>query len=88
MLVTLDALLTEKNVTRAGLRMNLSQSAMSGGLARLRASVRDGPLSSAPAVGQTNIRELVEAELDGPGWKIVGLKYVRQDVQIRLVAQR
>jgi LysR family nod box-dependent transcriptional activator len=36
LLVTLDALLTEKNVTRAGLRMNLSQSAMSGALARLR----------------------------------------------------
>ncbi len=36
LLVTLDALLTEKNVTRAGLRMNISQSAMSGALARLR----------------------------------------------------
>lgn len=41
LLVTLDALLTEKNVTRAGLRMNLSQSAMSGGLARLREFFRD-----------------------------------------------
>jgi DNA-binding transcriptional LysR family regulator len=36
LLVTHDALLAEKNVTRAGWRMNLSQSAMSGGLARLR----------------------------------------------------
>jgi DNA-binding transcriptional LysR family regulator len=36
LLVTLDALLSEKNVTRAGLRMNLSQSAMSGALGRLR----------------------------------------------------
>jgi LysR family transcriptional regulator, nod-box dependent transcriptional activator len=36
LLVTLDALLTEKNVTRAGMRMNISQSAMSGALARLR----------------------------------------------------
>jgi LysR family transcriptional regulator, nod-box dependent transcriptional activator len=36
LLVTLDALLTEKNVTRAGQRMHLSQSAMSGALARLR----------------------------------------------------
>jgi len=36
LLVALDALLTEKNVTRAGARMNLSQSAMSGTLARLR----------------------------------------------------
>lgn len=41
LLVTLDALLTEKNVTRAGLRMNLSQSAMSGALARLRDFFRD-----------------------------------------------
>jgi LysR family transcriptional regulator, nod-box dependent transcriptional activator len=36
LLVALDALLTEKSVTRAGTRMNLSQSAMSGTLARLR----------------------------------------------------
>jgi DNA-binding transcriptional LysR family regulator len=41
LLVTLDALLTEKNVTRAGLRMNLSQSAMSGALARLRDFFQD-----------------------------------------------
>ena len=41
LLVTLDALLTEKNVTRAGLRMNLSQPAMSGGLARLREFFQD-----------------------------------------------
>ncbi len=36
LLVALDALLTEKNVTRAGVRLNLSQSAMSAALARLR----------------------------------------------------
>jgi LysR family transcriptional regulator, nod-box dependent transcriptional activator len=41
LLVTLDALLTEKNVTRAGMRMNLSQSAMSGALARLRDFFQD-----------------------------------------------
>jgi DNA-binding transcriptional LysR family regulator len=41
LLVTLDALLIEKNVTRAGLRMNLSQSAMSGALARLRDFFKD-----------------------------------------------
>ena len=41
LLVTLDALLSERNVTRAGLRMNLSQSAMSGGLARLREFFQD-----------------------------------------------
>jgi DNA-binding transcriptional LysR family regulator len=46
LLVTLDALLTEKNVTRAGVRMNLSQSAMSGGLARLRAFFQDELLVS------------------------------------------
>ena len=41
LLVTLDALLSEKNVTRAGLRMNLSQSAMSGALGRLRDFFQD-----------------------------------------------
>jgi len=41
LLVALDALLTEKNVTRAGARMHLSQSAMSGALARLRLAFDD-----------------------------------------------
>jgi len=41
LLVTLDALLTEKNVTHAGRRMNLSQPAMSGALARLRTLFKD-----------------------------------------------
>lgn len=41
LLVALDALLTERNVTRAGARLNLSQSAMSGALARLRHYFRD-----------------------------------------------
>ncbi|WP_406498651.1 LysR family transcriptional regulator [Streptomyces sp. NBC_01604] len=36
LLVALEALLQEKNVTRAGERLNTSQSAMSGSLARLR----------------------------------------------------
>ncbi len=36
LLVALDALLTECNVTRAGERLCLSQSAMSGALAKLR----------------------------------------------------
>lgn len=36
MLVALDALLTERNVTHAGNRLNLGRSAMSGALARLR----------------------------------------------------
>src|SRR5438477_1672919 len=41
LLVALDALLTERNVTHAGERMNLSQSAMSGTLARLRRLFHD-----------------------------------------------
>ena len=41
LLVALDALLRERNVTRAGNRLNLSQSAMSGALARLRHHFRD-----------------------------------------------
>jgi len=41
LLVALDALLTERNVTRAGLRIHLSQSAMSCALARLRHFFRD-----------------------------------------------
>src|ERR1044071_1411338 len=41
LLVTLAALLSERNVTRAGLRMNLSQSAMSGALGRLREFFED-----------------------------------------------
>jgi LysR family nod box-dependent transcriptional activator len=36
LLVALDALLTERNITRAGKRVFLTQSAMSGALARLR----------------------------------------------------
>jgi LysR family transcriptional regulator, nod-box dependent transcriptional activator len=41
LLVALDALLAEKSVTNAGRRIHLSQSAMSGVLARLRAVFRD-----------------------------------------------
>jgi LysR family nod box-dependent transcriptional activator len=41
LLVALDALLMEQNVTHAGMRMNLSQSAMSGALARLRRFFQD-----------------------------------------------
>ena len=36
LLVVLDALLTERNVSRAGQRIGLSQSAMSAALSRLR----------------------------------------------------
>ena len=41
LLVALDALLTTQNVTRAAERLCLSQSAMSGCLARLRAHFED-----------------------------------------------
>ena len=41
LLVALDALLMEKSVTRAGVRMHLSQSAMSDPLARLRRAFED-----------------------------------------------
>ncbi len=39
--MALDALLTEKNVTRAGMRIHLSQSATSAALARLRNFFQD-----------------------------------------------
>jgi LysR family nod box-dependent transcriptional activator len=58
LLVALDALLQEGNVTRAGNRINLSQSAMSGVLARLRDYFDDDLLT---AVGRTLVRtELAE----------------------------
>jgi LysR family nod box-dependent transcriptional activator len=41
LLVALDALLTERNITEAGRRVHLSQSAMSGSLARLREYFND-----------------------------------------------
>ena len=41
LLVALDVLLTERNVTRAGERLFLSQPAMSGILARLRHAFQD-----------------------------------------------
>ena len=41
LLVALDALLTERNVSAAGRKLFLSQSAMSGALARLREHFQD-----------------------------------------------
>ena len=41
LLVSLDALLIERNVTRAGQRVGLSQPAMSGTLSRLRDLFKD-----------------------------------------------
>lgn len=48
LLVALDALLTERSVTRAALRVGLKQSAMSHNLARLRALFSDELLTRAP----------------------------------------
>jgi len=42
LLVALDALLTEKSVTRAAAKLNITQPAMSGALARLRDYFEDG----------------------------------------------
>jgi DNA-binding transcriptional LysR family regulator len=44
LLVALDALLAERNVTKAGARLNLSQSTMSGALGRLRHHFQDALL--------------------------------------------
>jgi DNA-binding transcriptional LysR family regulator len=46
--VALDALLEERHVSRAALRVGLSQPAMSDALARLRASFGDALLVRAP----------------------------------------
>jgi LysR family nod box-dependent transcriptional activator len=48
LLVALDALLSEQNVTRAAERLHVSQPAMSGALQRLRAYLNDPLLQAAP----------------------------------------
>jgi hypothetical protein len=48
LLVTLDALLKEKNVTRAAARLGISQSAMSHTLRRMRALFKDPLFVSTP----------------------------------------
>ncbi len=62
LLVALDALLTERNVTRAGVRLNLSQSAMSGALARLRHYFHDELL--VPVGRQMTLTPMAEELLD------------------------
>jgi DNA-binding transcriptional LysR family regulator len=61
LLVALDALLAERNVTRAAARLNLSQSAMSAALARLRALFGDPLLlrSSGGMLATSKGQELV-----------------------------
>ena len=63
LLVALDALLREKSVTNAGRRIHLSQSAMSGALARLRHAFNDELL--VPGRGGMTLTPLAEG-LVGP----------------------
>src|SRR5687768_9235011 len=63
LLVALDALLHECNVTQAGNRLNLSQPAMSGALARLRSHFQDELLVS---VGRRMVRTPLGDELVEP----------------------
>lgn len=63
LLVALDALLTEKNVTRAGARLNLSQSATSAALARLRDFFQDELLV---LVGRTMVLTPLAEDLAQP----------------------
>jgi DNA-binding transcriptional LysR family regulator len=63
LLVALDALLQECNVTQAGNRLNLSQPAMSGALARLRSHFQDELLVP---VGRRMVRTQLGDELMGP----------------------
>ena len=62
LLVALDALLSERSVTNAGRRVHLSQSAMSGVLARLRRAFNDDLL--VPVRGGMALTPLAEALVD------------------------
>lgn len=63
LLLALDALLEEKNITRAAARVNVSQSAMSGMLARLREFFEDDILA---AVGRNMEPTVLGRQLEGP----------------------
>jgi LysR family transcriptional regulator, nod-box dependent transcriptional activator len=63
LLVALDALLAEKSITRAARKLNLSQSATSGVLARLRQYFDDDLLIQ---VGRTMVRTALANQLIGP----------------------
>jgi LysR family transcriptional regulator, nod-box dependent transcriptional activator len=63
LLVALDALLTDKNITHAARRLNMSQSATSGLLARLRDYFGDALLVQ---VGRTMVLTPMAANLAGP----------------------
>lgn len=69
LLVTLDALLVEQNVTRAAARLHLSQSAVSMQLARLRAFFDDplllpGPRGMRPTARADQLREPLQKALE------------------------
>ena len=68
LLVALDALLRECNVTHAGNRLNLSQPAMSGALARLRDHFQDELLVPA---GRRMIRTPLAEKLVQPVHEIL-----------------
>jgi len=70
LLVALDALLTERNVTHAGERVNLGQSAMSGTLARLRRLFHDRLLVT---VGRRLVLTPLAQELVDPVREILRL---------------
>ena len=70
LLVALDALLSERNVTHAGERVNLSQSAMSGALARLRRLFQDQLLMT---VGRRMVLTPLAEELVDPVREILRL---------------
>lgn len=63
LLLALDALLEEQNITRAATRVNVSQSAMSGMLARLREFFEDDLLA---AVGRNMELTVLGRQLVGP----------------------
>ena len=63
LLLALDALLKEQNITRAAARVNVSQSAMSGMLARLREFFEDELLA---AVGRNMEPTVLGRQLEAP----------------------
>jgi LysR family transcriptional regulator, nod-box dependent transcriptional activator len=79
LLIALDALLSEKSVTNAGRRVHLSQSAMSGVLARLRTAFKDELL--VPSRGGMALTPLAE-ELVTPVQAV--LAQVQQSILTRV----
>src|SRR5438445_13438310 len=70
LLVVFDAVMQERNVTRAGHRLGLSQPAMSHALTRLRHMLKDdlfirSPKGMVPTPRSEQLAEPVRAALDG-----------------------